>query len=149
MSIGYQSFERSDHVATSTIKVTFPVSVEKVWNIVTSLDHFSWRSDLKDIKVIDEHTFVECTKDGYETTFTITKTQPLKRWEFDIENDKMKGHWIGVFSQQGTQTTIEFTEDVTTHIFFMKPFVTFYLKKQQAAYVKDLKKELEKISEYA
>ena len=38
---------------------------------------------------------------------------------------------------------MEFTEDVTAKKFFAKPFVKGYLKKQQALYVKDLRKALQ------
>ncbi|MCH5281969.1 MAG: polyketide cyclase, partial [Lachnospiraceae bacterium] len=64
------------------------------------------------------------------------------RWEFDMENDNMKGHWIGVFTQKDGQTEIDFTEDVIAKKVFMKPFVKSYLKKQQSQYISDLKKEL-------
>lgn len=130
-------------MAISKIKTSFPYPVEAVWNIVTSLENFAWRSDLDRIEVLDEKRFVEYTKDGYATTFTTTAKEPLKRWEFDMENDNMKGHWIGVFSQEGGHTTIDFTEEVTAKKWIIKPFIRAYLKKQQAVYVADLKKALE------
>lgn len=43
-----------------------------------------------------------------------------------MENENIKGHWAGVFSYSGGQTTIDFTEDVTAKKFFMKPFVKSY-----------------------
>lgn len=130
-------------MATSNIKATFPCDIKKVWNIVTSLEDYSWRSDLSKIEVLSESKFVEYTKDGYETTFAITVMEPYQLWEFDMENDNMSGHWIGLFSQKGDKTTIDFTEDVTAKKILMKPFVGMYLKKQQAFYVRDLEKVLE------
>lgn len=41
------------------------------------------------------------------------------------------------------KTTIKFTEDVIAKKMIMKSFVGSYLKKQQAAYVRDLRKALE------
>ncbi len=73
---------------------------------------------------------VEYTKEGYTTTFTITAIEPCRRWEFDMENDNMKGHWIGIFTQKDGQIEIEFTEDVVAKKLFMKPFVKGFLKKQ-------------------
>jgi len=125
-------------MAITNIKATFECDVQKVWSIVTSLENYSWRSDLSRIEVISEIQFVEYTKDGYSTTFTITATEPFKRWEFDMENDNMKGHWTGLFSQNGGETAIDFTEDVVAKKLLMKPFVKGYLKKQQALYVADL-----------
>lgn len=133
-------------MASSNIRASFPTDVEKVWNIVTSLDNYSWRSDLSKIEVLSKTTFVEYTKGGYATIFTVTASEPFKRWEFDMENDNMYGHWVGLFSQTGNETTIDFTETVTAKKFFMKPFVGKFLKNQQTSYVKDLEQALQKQS---
>ena len=127
-------------MAVSNIKAVIQGDVKKIWEIVTSLDNYSWRSDLSNIEIINENQFIEYTKDGYATTFTVTRKEDCKRWEFDMENDNMKGHWSGIFTQKGGQTEIDFTETVTAKKLFMKPFVKAYLKKQQALYIADLKK---------
>ena len=129
-------------MAISNITATFECEVQKAWDIVTSLENYSWRSDLSKIEVLSEDKFVEYTKEGYATTFTITVTEICKRWEFDMENDNMRGHWTGVFSEKDGKTFIDFTEDVTPKKFIMKPFIKGYLKKQQAMYVADLKQAL-------
>jgi hypothetical protein len=129
-------------MAISNIKATFQCDIQKVWNIVTSLENYSWRNDISKIEILSKEQFIEYTKEGYTTTFKITGTEPYKRWEFDMENDNMKGHWTGLFSQDGNNTTIDFTEDVVPKKVFMKPFVKVYLKKQQSAYVADLQKVL-------
>lgn len=130
-------------MAISNIKASFTSKVEDVWNVVTSLENYQWRSDLSKIEIINENQFVEYTKDGYPTTFTITASKPCKRWEFDMENDNMKGHWTGIFTEKDGQTEIYFTEDVTAKKLVMKPFVKAFLKKQQALYVSDLEKALQ------
>ena len=134
--------EKNINMAISNIKVLLESNVQKVWDTVTSLEKYEWRSDLSKIEILNEKQFVEYTKEGYATTFTITVKEPLKRWEFDMENDNMKGHWSGVFSQNGERTEIDFTEDVTAKKVFMKPLVKMYLKRQQALYVSDLEKAL-------
>ena len=96
------------------------------------------------MQVINEEQFIEYTKNGYPTTFTITVVEPHKRWEFDMENSNMKGHWVGIFTSIDDKTEIDFTEQVTAKKFYMKPFVKSYLKKQQAQFVMDLKRILEK-----
>ena len=132
--------ERNINMAISNKKVLLESNIQKVWDTVTSLEKYEWRSDLSKIEILNEKQFVEYTKEGYATTFTITVTEPLRRWEFDMENDNMKGHWTGLFSQNGEKTEIDFTEDVTAKKVFMKPLVKMYLKRQQALYVSDLKK---------
>lgn len=129
-------------MAVSNIKATFQSDVQRIWQIVTSLEKYTWRSDLSKIEILNDKQFVEYTKEGYATTFTITVKEPYKRWEFDMENDNMKGHWTGIFIQNDEQTEINFTEDVIAKKLFMKPFVKVYLKKQQAQYILDLKKAL-------
>lgn len=129
-------------MAVSNMKGVFRADIQKVWDTVTSLHNYSWRSDLSKIEVINEKQFVEYTKEGYATTFTITSSEFCKQWEFDMENSNMKGHWIGVFTSRNGQTEIDFTEDVTAKKIIMKPFVKGYLKKQQEQYILDLQKTL-------
>jgi hypothetical protein len=126
-------------MAVSSITEIIDADLQEVWNVVTSLDNFSWRSDLSDIKTINEKTFVEYTKDGYSTTFTITNTEPGKCWEFDMENENMTGHWKGLFTRVGDKTELSFTEEVMAKKVIMKPFVRLYLKRQQGRYMNDLK----------
>lgn len=129
-------------MTTSNIKAVFKSDIRKVWETVLAVENYKWRSDLNKVEVISEKQFIEYTKDGYPTTFTVTAVEPYKRWEFDMENTNMKGHWSGVFTSRGKETEIEFTEYVTAKKLFLKPFVKFYLKKQQKQFVTDLEKEL-------
>ena len=69
--------------------------------------------------------------------------EKLHRWEFDMENSNMAGHWIGVFMAKGNKTQVDFTENVIPKKWFMKPFVKSYLRKHQKQFVLDLKKALE------
>ncbi|MGN1106106.1 MAG: polyketide cyclase [Huintestinicola sp.] len=131
-------------MAVSTVKAVFQTDVKSVWNIVTSLENYSWRSDISKIEVINDNQFIEYTPDGYATKFTVTAMEQFKRWEFDMENDNMKGHWMGIFSEKDGKTEIEFTEDVTAKKLIMKHFVNMYLKKQQEKYISDLRKALDK-----
>ncbi|MEE0779727.1 MAG: SRPBCC family protein [Massilimicrobiota sp.] len=129
----------------SNIKDSIDSNIHKVWETVLVVDKYTqWRSDLSKTEVINEEQFIEYTKNGYPTTFTITVVEPHKRWEFDMENSNMKGHWIGIFTSIDDKTEIDFTEQVTAKKFYMKPFVKSYLKKQQTQFVMDLKRILEK-----
>ena len=129
-------------MAVSKVKVIFPGDVKRVWDMVTSLENVAWRSDLSKVEIVNDKQFIEYTKEGHATTFTVTVMDPCRRWEFDMENSNMKGHWTGVFTQKAEGTEVDFTEDVTAKKLLMKPFVGAYLKKQQAQYISDLSKEL-------
>ncbi|MDD3920169.1 MAG: SRPBCC family protein [Eubacteriales bacterium] len=130
-------------MAIVNTKAVFESDINTVWKRVTSLTEYAWRSVISRIEILNDKQFVEYTKNGYATTFTITAAQPYKRWEFDMENENMKGHWIGVFTQIGEQIEIDFTEDVTAKKAIMKPLIKGYLEKQQAQYIFDLRKALQ------
>lgn len=129
-------------MAVSNIKAVFQCDIQRVWEVVTSLQNYSWRSDLDKIEIINEKQFTEYTKDGYPTVFTITRAEPYELWEFDMENSNMKGHWTGIFKVKDGNTEVDFTEEVTAKKAIMKPFVKLYLRKQQELYIADLRKAL-------
>lgn len=127
----------------ATVIARFHSSIETVWNIVTDNTAFDWRSDIVKIEVSDDgNRFTELTKDGFETEFTIVLKKPYERYEFDMKNKNMDGHWIGLFSKDGSGTKIEFTKEVEVANPIMNLFVKSYLKKQQAAYITDLRKAM-------
>lgn len=132
-------------MAISKMQADFLCDVEKIWDMVTSLKNYSWRSDISKIVVVEPgKRFEEHTKDGYITAFTITAFEKYQRYEFDMDNENMSGHWTGIFSVQGDTVRVEFIENVNAKKFFIKPFVKGYLKKQQLKYIADLRKAMEK-----
>lgn len=130
-------------MTTSTITSILPYDIEAVWHKVRDVKNYTWRSDISRTEVVNEKQFIEYTKDGFATTFTITLSEPCKRWEFDILNDNMKGHWVGTFKPLGQETEVTFSEDASVNKIVMKPFVKGYLKKQQTLFLTDLRKALE------
>ena len=130
-------------MAKSNIKATLNHDFKKVWDTVTDVKNFCWRSDLKYVEVLDESNFIEYTKDGFATNFKVTEKNELKKWEFDIENQNIKGHWTGIFYDHNGKTTIDFTEDVKVKKFYLLPFIGKYLRKQQWLYFNDLKTYLD------
>lgn len=129
----------------SVIKVRVKSDIKKVWEVITDNSNYAWRSDLSKIEIgEDNKSFIEYTTNGFPTSFTITVKKPYERYEFDMKNKNMKGHWIGNFIKIGDETEIEFIEEVTVNNPIMNLFVGAYLKKQQALYIKDLKDALGK-----
>lgn len=129
-------------MATSKGKVHFPCPVERVWQTVTDLAHTGWRSDLARVEVLDETHFVEYTKSGYATHFTIMACEPPRLWAFTMENGNMSGSWEGVFEAVEGGALLTCTETVTAKRWWMGPFVPGYLKRQQKRYLEDLRKKL-------
>lgn len=130
----------------TTVKKTIQVNrnLSQVWETVLNVERYAqWRSDLSKTVKVNEKQFIEYSKEGIATVFTITAEETYKRWEFAIENENITGHWIGIFTDKGTTSKIECIEHVTAKKQRMKPFIKGYLKKQQAQFAADLKKFLE------
>ena len=128
-------------MATSNIKAMIPSDLRKVWDFVLDIENYgTWRSDLSKTETINEKQVIEYTKDGYPTTFTVTLVEPYRRWEFDMENSNMTGHWTGNFTAKANETEIDFTEQVKAKKWLLKPFVKSYLRKQQTQFVADIMK---------
>ena len=129
-------------MAISKVTVHFPCPVEQVWHTATDLTNTAWRRDLEGVEVLDQTHFVERTKSGYATNFTVTAWEPLHYWAFTMENGSMSGSWEGIFEAAEEGTRLTCTEVVTAKHWWMFPFVPGYLKRQQKLYLDDLRKEL-------
>jgi len=126
-------------------KKEFNCDKEKLWNMITDNSNYSWRSDISKIEIKDELHFIEYTKKGYPTYFTITAKKKLKEYKFDLENTNMKGKWIGILkSLPNGNTELECTEVIETNNPIMKLLAIPYMKKQQIRYFKDLANEIRK-----
>ena len=133
----------NEKVAISNINTIISNDIQKVWNIVLAVDKYnSWRSDLSKTEIINDKQFIEYTKNGYATTFTVTVAEPYKRWEFDMENSNMKGHWIGVFIDKGNETQIDFTENVIPKKVVYETFCKNLFEKTTKAICSGLKESI-------
>lgn len=133
-------------IVKAIVRAHFDCPLEKVWNVVTDLEEYTWRSDLSKIEVKDSAHFVEYTKNNYPTFFTITEKREKERYSFSLENKNIKGKWTGLFKEEETGTSILFTEEIEVSHFLMKVLAPSYLKKQQKTYIKDLEKKLSEIA---
>lgn len=135
----------------SNITALFEADIRTVWDIVTDNSNYTWRSDLSKIKILDDgKRFVEYTKNGFSTTFTVTLKDVCKRYEFDMENQNFAGHWIGIFTKAANGgTKIDFTEElnIKNPVMEVLSYLFLNLKKMQKTYVRDLREELSKRKE--
>ena len=88
-------------MVTVHMTAVLPGDVQQVWTVVTGVGDYSWRSDLSRTEVLSAEQFVEHTQTGEQTLFTITAAEPGRRWELDMENRWMRGHW-GAYSREGS-----------------------------------------------
>ena len=66
-------------MARSNIKAVFANDVQTVWNVVTDVKNYVWRTDLSKTEVVSDRQFIEYTRDGYSTAFTTTLFEPCSR----------------------------------------------------------------------
>ena len=118
-------------------------SVDKVWEKMTDNKDCTWRSDLSRIAVRDGgDAFVEYTKKGTPMEFTVTLKIPHARYEFDMKNAAMKGHWTGILEKENGRTKVTLNEEVEVRGFWKNLLAGSYLKKMQRQYVEDLRRAL-------
>lgn len=125
-----------------TIERTFNSNIKTVWDIVTNLKNYHWRSDILRINIVNEKEFIEITKSGYLTTFRIIKEEKFKYWEFKIDNSNMEGYWKGEFFIENGKTKVKFIENLKAKKIWLIPILKIYIKKQQKIYMEDLEKYL-------
>ncbi|MFN9380874.1 MAG: SRPBCC family protein [Bacteroidota bacterium] len=94
---------------------TFKSSPEKVFQIVTDLkNQTSWRSDVKEINIIEENSWTEVPKKGTPLTFKTKKKILNQLFEIEIiEPKSFNGSWIGTFERSSTGTNVVFKEIFT------------------------------------
>lgn len=129
-------------MARARITAELACPVERVWETVTDLARQDWRSDVERVEVTGEGTFVEYGRDGFATSFTVTRREAPHRWAFDLENGNIRGSWSGEFRPAAGGCRVTLTEEVTPKRAWMRPFAGPYLRRQQRRYLADLKKAL-------
>ena len=129
-------------MAKATLRAVLRRPLPEVWDLVTNLDRWEWRSDLEKLRRLDERTFAEHARGGFVTRFTITELRPGERYAFELENENLCGCWSGTFRETAAGTELVFTEDVTAKKLWMRPLTGWYLKRQQARYLRDLRRAL-------
>ena len=125
-----------------TIEKIFDFDIKIVWNTVTNLKKYHWRSDISRVNVINEKEFVEITQSGYLTTFKIIKEEKYKYWEFKVDNSNMKGIWKGEFLTENGKTKVKFVENLKAKKVWLITILKIYVKRQQKIYMRDLEKYL-------
>ena len=132
---------------TCTATTLLPHPPDRVWAAVTDLDRWQWRSGLGNLERTGENGFVEYDRRGFPTHFTVTDCHPPLFWAFDLENANLTGRWTGAFRPEGGGTRVVFTEHITPKKPWMRLFAKGYLRRQQARYLSDLERALERLAD--
>ncbi|MGD9157421.1 MAG: SRPBCC family protein [Desulfobacteraceae bacterium] len=119
--------------------------IEDVWDTITDNENWQWRSDLQNLRILNDNEFIEYSKGDMEIHFTITKKQTYKVYEFTMDSKHFSGEWRGDFEKlPDGKTKITFTESLVFKKLLLKIFASifFNLKAAQDTYMLDLKKKL-------
>jgi hypothetical protein len=132
---------------TFTKKAVFQSDIGKVFKVVTDVQHqTSWRSDVKEIIVLNDSTWTEVPKKGTAITFKVKRKVENEIFEIEIiEPNNFKGYWIGSFKQtKDNRTAIECKEVVTISNPFFRTISYLFvdLNKTMDLYLQNLQKKL-------
>ena len=122
-----------------------PYTPSQIWQVVTDLTNWQWRSDLSDCTITGEHGFIETPKKGKPVRFRITRLEQPHIWEFHMDSPTLTGTWQGTFeSNENGGCRVKFIEDVTLRNklipnWIAKRFLTAY----QTQCFRDLRTELQ------
>ena len=133
-------------ISTATEVLNF--RIEDVWDTITDNKNWQWRSDLQDLKIINDKEFIEYGKGSLKIHFTITKNEKYKVYGFTMNSKHFSGEWIGNFEKlPDGKTKITFSESLVYKKLLLKIFASFFinLKAIQDVYMRDLKKKLGEI----
>lgn len=121
-----------------------------VFEIITDNEKWSYRSDLRDLKIIEKQNGIEMweetSKDGNTIRFKTREKKPYTYYSFDMESKIMKGHWEAKLDELDSGNTV-FT--ATECIQMTNPFIKvisylfFDLGKLMEIHQQDLKKEID------
>ena len=121
-------------------KTFFQTDLDILWDIITNNHDYSWRSQIKEIKIIKDRKFIEIDNNGIETTFIIITMDKNKKYEIDFENDNVKGHWVGLFYLTSQGAELDMVEDVEAKNALLSLFVPKTLKQMREVYIEDIQR---------
>jgi hypothetical protein len=132
----------------STATEVLNYKIEDVWDTITDNENWQWRSDLQNLKILNDWEFIEYGKGGFEIHFTITNKEEYKIYGFSMDSKSFSGKWVGNFEElPDGKTKITFTESLVYKKLLLKLFASLFinLKTIQDVYMRDLKKKLDEI----
>ena len=120
---------------------------KKVFETVTDVGaQTDWRSDVRQIQVLDEKTWTEVPKKGTPITFRTKEKVAHSLFEIEImAPENLNGYWVGTFEKnQQNGTNVVFKEVITISNPFYRVFSHLFIDLDEAMdlYISDLKAQL-------
>lgn len=128
----------------------YNASPEKVYNVLINNTDYGYRSDLKEIIIIESldgiEVWDEIAKNGSVVRFKTARKEPFSLYEFDIiKGNDFTGHWKGELQETSTGGThFTATETIRMKNPFLKvlSYLFFDIEKFMDNYQNDLRVKL-------
>jgi hypothetical protein len=123
-------------------------SVKIIWDIVINNNDYKWRTDIKELEILENgNGWIEYydVNRKYYTNFTLKEKEEYKLYSFDMENKNYYGNWIGKFIEiNNNETKCIFTETIYVKNKIMNILAKLFwnIEKIQGKYFKDLENKL-------
>ena len=95
-------------------------NIKIIWDIIVNNYDYKWRSDIKNIKILENgKDWIEYYDDNnkFFTKFTLKDKEECTLYSFDMENKNFYGNWIGKFIKiSNNKTKCIFTENIYVKI---------------------------------
>lgn len=136
-----------------TLQSTFDTSPETLYSIVTNNDEWKYRSNLKNLTIIERNNGYEVWKeesaDGSIIRFQTKEKTPYTFYSFEMESNMFSGSWSASFKEtEHGGTLFTATENIRIKNVFIKTlsYLFFDIEKMMLLYEQDLKNKLSDLS---
>jgi len=111
-------------------EVILKYNVKIIWDIVVNNSDYKWRSDIKNIKILENgKDWIEYYDENnkFFTKFTLKDKEECTLYSFGMENKNFNGNWTGKFIKiNDNETKCIFTEEIyikngIMNLLFLKP----------------------------
>ena len=136
-----------ERIATS--EAFYKASPEEVYKVVTNNDDYAYRSDLKELIILERNgdfeVWDEIAKNGNKIRFRTARKEPFSRYDMEMESKIFTGYWIGEFREMPNGGTHFITTEKITMpnpIYRIMNYTFFSLKTFMDVYKNDVRKKL-------
>lgn len=122
---------------------------KKVYSVVTNNNDYHYRTDLKDLKIIesdgDYEIWDETSKNGHQIRFKTLRKEPYSKYKIKMNAKQFTGYWIGIFKplkSGGTKYISTEKIEIDNPLFRLLSYLCFDIQKYMEIYQEDLRRKL-------
>jgi hypothetical protein len=134
-------------------EVVLKFNVKVIWDIVVNNSDYKWRSDIKNVEILENRKdWIEYYDENrkFFTKFTLKNKEECTFYSFDMENKNFHGNWIGNFIKiNNNETKCIFMENIYLKNSIMNLLAKIFwnINELQEKYFRDLENKLKEIND--